>query len=108
MKRTGMINIKDILRHRHGLGLARPETATAVGVSSKPPKRAAVYAAKLIRRSSFQYQGRSSTVRSGAPSSGQSRKLWILSSISPHSLETWLLEMPDMPMACTRSSGLID
>ena len=27
-----------------------------------------------------------------------------LSSISPHSLETWLLETPDMPMACTRSS----
>ena len=24
--------------------------------------------------------------------------------VSPHSLETWLLETPDMPMACTRSS----
>ena len=34
MKRTGMINIKDILRHRHGLGLARAQIAAAVGVSA--------------------------------------------------------------------------
>ena len=34
MKRTGMINIKDILRHRHGLGLARAEIAAATGVST--------------------------------------------------------------------------
>ena len=29
MKRIGMINIKDILRHRHGLGLARAQIADA-------------------------------------------------------------------------------
>ena len=34
MKRTGMIDIKDILRHRHGLGLARAQIAAAVGVSA--------------------------------------------------------------------------
>ena len=34
MKRTGMIDIKDILRHRHGHGLARAEIAAATGVST--------------------------------------------------------------------------
>ena len=34
MKRIGMINIKDILRHRHGLGLARAQIADATGVST--------------------------------------------------------------------------
>ena len=34
MKRTGMIDIKDILRHRHGLGLSRAQVAAAVGVSA--------------------------------------------------------------------------
>ena len=34
MKRTGMIDIKDILRHRHGLGLARAAIAAATGVST--------------------------------------------------------------------------
>ena len=33
MKRTGMINIKDILRHRHGLGLPRAQIAATTGVS---------------------------------------------------------------------------
>ena len=34
MKRTGMIDIKDILRHRHDLGLPRAQIAAAVGVSA--------------------------------------------------------------------------
>ena len=34
MKRIGTMNIKDILQHRHGLGLTRAQTATAVGVST--------------------------------------------------------------------------
>ena len=34
MKRTGMIDIKDILRHCHGHGLARAEIAAATGVST--------------------------------------------------------------------------
>ena len=34
MKRTGMINIKDILRHRHDLGLPRAQIAAATGVSA--------------------------------------------------------------------------
>ena len=34
MKRTGMTDIKDILRHRHGLGLPRAQIAAAVGVSA--------------------------------------------------------------------------
>ena len=34
MKRTGMINIKDILRHRHDLDLPRAQIAAAVGVST--------------------------------------------------------------------------
>ena len=34
MKRTGMIDIRDILRHRHGHGLARAEIAAATGVST--------------------------------------------------------------------------
>ena len=34
MKRTGMINIKDILRHRHDLDLPRAQVAAAVGVST--------------------------------------------------------------------------
>lgn len=34
MKRTGMMSIRDILRHRHGFGLTRAETAAAVGVST--------------------------------------------------------------------------
>ena len=34
MKRIGMMNIKGILQHRHGLGLTRAQTATAVGVST--------------------------------------------------------------------------
>ena len=28
------MNIKEILQHRHGLGLTRAQTATAVGVST--------------------------------------------------------------------------
>src|SRR3954447_4454742 len=38
------------------------------------------------------------------PSSGRSRKPVILLSISPHSRDTWLLEMPVMPIARTSSS----
>ena len=34
MKRTGMNNIKDILRHRHDLGLPRAKIAAAIGVSA--------------------------------------------------------------------------
>ena len=34
MKSTGMINIKDILRHRHDLGLPRAQIAAATGVSA--------------------------------------------------------------------------
>ena len=34
MKRTGMINIKDILRQRHDLGLPRAQIAAATGVSA--------------------------------------------------------------------------
>ena len=34
MKRIGMMNIKEILQHRHELGLTRAQTATAVGVST--------------------------------------------------------------------------
>ena len=34
MKRTGMTDIKDILRHRHDLGLPRAQIAAAVGVSA--------------------------------------------------------------------------
>ena len=34
MKRIGTMNIKDILQHRHGLGLTRAQTAAAVGVST--------------------------------------------------------------------------
>ena len=32
MRRTGMVSIKEILHHRHELGLTRAQTATAVGV----------------------------------------------------------------------------
>src|SRR3954447_13017643 len=39
-----------------------------------------------------------------SPSIGRLRKVWTRSSISPHSRETWLLEMPSIPMARTRSS----
>jgi hypothetical protein len=35
---------------------------------------------------------------------GRSRKAFTLPSISSHSRETWLFEMPLMPMALTRSS----
>ena len=31
--------------------------------------------------------------------------MWILSSVSVQSRETWILEMPGMSMACTRSSA---
>lgn len=34
MKRTGIIDIKDILRHCHDLGLPRARIAAAVGVSA--------------------------------------------------------------------------
>ena len=34
MKRTGIIDIKDILQHRHDLGLPRAQIAAAVGVSA--------------------------------------------------------------------------
>ena len=34
MRRIGTMNIKEILQHRHGLGLTRAQTATAVGVST--------------------------------------------------------------------------
>ena len=34
MKRTDMINVKDILRHRHGFGLTRSDIAAATGVSA--------------------------------------------------------------------------
>ena len=34
MRRIGTMSIKAILRHRHGLGLTRAQTATAVGVST--------------------------------------------------------------------------
>ena len=34
MKRTGIIDIKDILQHRHDLGLLRAQIAAAVGVSA--------------------------------------------------------------------------
>ena len=34
MKRIDTMNIRDILRHRHGLGLARAEIAVAVSVSA--------------------------------------------------------------------------
>ena len=34
MKRTDMINIKDILRQRHGFGLTRNDIAAATGVSA--------------------------------------------------------------------------
>ena len=34
MKRTGVMTIRDILRHRHDLGLARAQIAAAVGVSA--------------------------------------------------------------------------
>ena len=34
MRRIGTMNIKEILHHRHGLGLTRAQTATAVGVST--------------------------------------------------------------------------
>ena len=34
MKRTDMINTKDILRQRHGLGLTRNDIAAATGVSA--------------------------------------------------------------------------
>ena len=36
MKRTGMIDIKDILRHRHDLGLPWAQIAAATGVSAGP------------------------------------------------------------------------
>jgi hypothetical protein len=38
------------------------------------------------------------------PQIGRLRKVRARSSISPHSRETWLLEMPSIPMARTRSS----
>jgi hypothetical protein len=38
------------------------------------------------------------------PSIGRLRKACTRSSISAHSRETWLLEMPVMPIALTRSS----
>ena len=34
MKRIGMMNIRDILQHRHEFGLTRAQVATAVGVST--------------------------------------------------------------------------
>ena len=34
MRRIGTMSIKEILHHRHGLGLTRAQTATAVGVST--------------------------------------------------------------------------
>ena len=34
MKRTGMMSIREILRHRHGFGLTRAQVAAAVGVST--------------------------------------------------------------------------
>ena len=34
MRRIGTMSIKEILQHRHGLGLTRAQTATAVGVST--------------------------------------------------------------------------
>ena len=34
MKRTGMMNIKDIFRHRHDFALPRAQITTAVGVST--------------------------------------------------------------------------
>ena len=34
MRRTGMMSIRDILRHRHGFGLTRAQVAAAVGVST--------------------------------------------------------------------------
>ena len=34
MKRIGTMNVKEILQHRHGIGLTRAQTATAVGVST--------------------------------------------------------------------------
>ncbi len=34
MKRTGMNDIKDLLRQRHGLGLSRDRIAAACGVSA--------------------------------------------------------------------------
>src|SRR5215207_8688116 len=39
-----------------------------------------------------------------APSMGRLRKAFTRSSISAHNRETWLFEMPDAPMALTRSS----
>jgi hypothetical protein len=39
-----------------------------------------------------------------SPSTGRARNAFTLSSISPHSGLTWLLEMPLIPIACTRSS----
>ena len=39
-----------------------------------------------------------------SPSIGRSRKALTRSSMSLHSLETWLFEMPARPIACTSSS----
>jgi hypothetical protein len=39
-----------------------------------------------------------------SPSSGRSRKAFTRSSISLHSFETWLFEMPESPIACAISS----
>ena len=51
MKRTGMIDIKDILRHRHGLGLARAAIAAATGGRSNPaPEELFVSDGRTIER----------------------------------------------------------
>jgi hypothetical protein len=39
-----------------------------------------------------------------SPSSGRSRKAFTRSSMSLHSFETWLFEMPESPIACAISS----
>lgn len=39
-----------------------------------------------------------------SPSIGRSRKAFTFPSISSQSRDTWLLEIPDMPIALTRSS----
>ena len=57
----------------------------------RPPRRTLRYVASIHR------YGHS-------PSIGRSRKAFTLSSISSHSRDTWLLEMPLMPMALTSSS----
>ncbi len=85
------------------------DAPTAMPSTSRRPRSltatAMVTATGTMRPASRIFTQVASSHRYGqSPSSGRSRKSRILPSISPHSRDTRLLEMPDMPIACTGSS----